>query len=118
MAKSCRNGYYQVQEERRIGEHTKKKLVRPLLQKLKEITIWNQMKQLSKSNRKKIIEGLTIKFLKGEQLVAVIRKLDVDMMYISRRKALQLPVDMVTYQGRQEDIALVNSGATNNFIDS
>jgi hypothetical protein len=77
----------------------KKKSVRPPLQKLKEITMWNQMKQLSKSDRKKVIEELAIKFLDREQLVAVIRKLDVDMMYISRRKALQLPLDIVTYQG-------------------
>jgi Reverse transcriptase (RNA-dependent DNA polymerase) len=80
--------------------------------------IWNQMKQLLKSDRKKIIEELAIKFLKGPQLVAMFRKLDADMMYISRRKALQLPLDVVTYQGRQEDIALVDSGATNNFIDA
>jgi hypothetical protein len=57
------------------------------------------MKQLSKSDRKKIIKELAIKFLEGEQLVAVIQKLDVDMMYISRRKALQLPLNIVTYQG-------------------
>jgi hypothetical protein len=94
-----------------------KKSVRPPLQKLKEITVWNQMKKLSKSDRKKIIEDLAIKFLEGEQLVAVIRKLDVDMMYISRKRALQLPVDVVTYQGQQEDITLVDSGTTNNFID-
>jgi hypothetical protein len=107
--------------EKTVGQEStaeKTKLVRPPLQKLKEIAIWNQMKQLSKSDRKKIIEELAIKSLEGPQLVAVIRKLDVDMMYISRRKALQLPLDIVTYQGRQEDITLVDSSATNNFIDS
>jgi hypothetical protein len=96
---------------------TTKKPVRSPLQKLKEVTVWNQMKKLSKSNRKKIIEELAIKFLEGEQLVAIIRKLDVDMMYISKKKSLQLPLNIVTYQGKQEDIALIDSGATNNFID-
>jgi hypothetical protein len=91
--------------------------VRPPLQKLKEITVWNQMKKLSKNDRKKIIEELAIKFLEGEQLVAVIRKLDVDLMYISKKKSLQLPLSIVTYQGKQKDIALIDSGATNNFID-
>jgi hypothetical protein len=105
--------------EKRVGQEStaEKKSVRPPLQKLKEITVWNQMKKLSKSNRKKIIEELAIKFLKGEQLVTVIRKLDADMMYISKKKALQLPLNIVTFQGKQEDIALINSGATNNFID-
>jgi hypothetical protein len=106
--------------EKKVGQEStadRQKSVRPPLQKLKEITVWNQMKQLSKADRKKIIEELAIKFLEGEQLVAVIRKLDVDMMYISKKKLLQLPVNIVTYQGRQEDIALIDSGATNNFID-
>jgi hypothetical protein len=94
-----------------------KKLTRTPLQRLKEITVWKQMKQLSKTDRKKIIEELAIKFLEGEQLVAVIRKLDVDMMYISKKKSLQLPINIITYQGKQEDIALIDSGATNNFID-
>jgi hypothetical protein len=95
----------------------KQKSVRPPLQKLKEMTVWKQMKQLSKADRKKIIEELAIKFLEGEQLVAVIRKLDVEMMYISKKKSLQLPLSIVTYQEKLEDIALIDSGATNNFID-
>jgi Retroviral aspartyl protease len=105
--------------EKKAGQEStaEKKLVRLPLQKLKEITVWNQMKKLSKSDRKKIIEELAIKFLEGEQLVAVIRKLDVDMMYISKKKSLQLPLNIVTYQGKQEDVALIDSGATNNFID-
>jgi RNase H-like domain found in reverse transcriptase/Reverse transcriptase (RNA-dependent DNA polymerase) len=105
--------------EKKVAQEgtTKKKPTRSPLQKLKEVTVWNQMKKLSKSDRKKIIEELAIKFLEGEQLVAVIRKLDVDMMYISKKKSLQLPINIVTYQGRQEDIALIDSGATNNFID-
>jgi len=106
--------------EKKAGQENtadRQQSVRPPLQKLKEITIWKQMKQLSKADRKKIIEELAIKFLEGEQLVAVIQKLDVDMMYISRKKSLQLPLNIVTYRGKQEDIALIDSGATNNFID-
>jgi hypothetical protein len=105
--------------ERKVTQEstTEKKLTRSPLQKLKEVTVWNQMKKLSKSDRTKIIEELAIKFLEGEQLVAVIRKLDVDMMYISKKKSLQLPLNIVTYQGKLEDIALIDSGTTNNFID-
>jgi hypothetical protein len=101
----------------RQEDTTEKKSVRSPLQKLKEVTVWNQMKKLSKSDRKKIIEELAIKFLEGEQLVAVIRKLDVDAMYISKKKSLQLPLNIVTYQGQMEDVALIDSGAMNNFIN-
>jgi hypothetical protein len=105
--------------EKKAGQKStaEKTSVRPPLQKLKEMTVWNQMKKLSKTNRKKIIKELAIKFLEGEQLIAIIRKLDADMMYISRKKSLQLPLNIVTYQGKQEDITLIDSGATNNFID-
>jgi hypothetical protein len=106
--------------EKKAGQEStadRQKSVRLPLQKLKEITVWKQMKQLSKADRKKIIEELAIKFLEGEQLVAVIRKLDVDAMYISKKKSLQLPLNIVTYQGKQENITLIDSGATNNFID-
>jgi hypothetical protein len=105
--------------EKKVGQEStaEKGLVRLPLRKLKEITVWNQMKKLSKSDRKKIIEELAIKFLEGEQLVTIIRKLDVNMMYISKKKSLQLPLNIITYQGKQEDIALIDSGATNNFID-
>jgi hypothetical protein len=52
--------------EKKAGQEStakKLKLVRLLLQKLKEVTVWNQMKQLFKLDRKKIIEELAIKFL-------------------------------------------------------
>jgi hypothetical protein len=39
-------------------------------------------------------------------------------MYISWRRALQLPMDIVTYQGRQEEVALVDSSTIHNFIDT
>jgi hypothetical protein len=106
--------------EKKAGQEStadRQNSVRPPLQKLKEITVWKQMKQLSKADRKKIIEELAIKFLEGEQLIAVIRKLDPDMMYISKKKSLQLPLNIVTYQRKLEDIALIDSGTTNNFID-
>jgi hypothetical protein len=105
---------------RKAGQEStaEKTLFRLPLQKLKEMIVWNQMKKLSKTNRKKIIEELAIKFLEGEQLITVIRKLDANMMYISKKKSLQLPLNIVTYQGKQEDIALIDSGATNNFINS
>jgi hypothetical protein len=76
--------------EKKVAQEgtTEKKSARSPLQKLKEVTVWNQMKKLLKSDRKKIIKELAIKFLEGEQLVTVIRKLDVDMMYISKKKSL------------------------------
>jgi hypothetical protein len=105
--------------EKKTGQEdtTTRKPSKSPLQKLKEIAVWNQMKKLSKSDRKKIIEELAIKFLDGEQLIAVIRKLDPEMMYISKKKSLQLPLNIITYQKRLEDLALIDSGATNNFID-
>jgi hypothetical protein len=38
-------------------------------------------------------------------------------MYISRKKSLEIPLDFVTYQGQEEVVALIDSGAMNNFSD-
>jgi hypothetical protein len=75
------------------------------------------MKKLLIKERKQIIEELTAKFLDREQLVSIIRKLGSDSMYIKKRKALEIPVDFVTYNGQENIKALINSRATNNFID-
>jgi vacuolar-type H+-ATPase subunit I/STV1 len=95
----------------------KTKLVRLPLQKLKEFTIWNQMKRLTKANRKQIIEETTIKFLDGEELISIIRRLNIDTMYITKKKSLKLPLEFITYQGKEEVVTLVDSGTTDNFID-
>jgi hypothetical protein len=44
----------------------KTKTVRLPLQKLKELKLQNDMKKLTKADRKKIIEELAIKFLDGD----------------------------------------------------
>jgi hypothetical protein len=38
-------------------------------------------------------------------------------MYITKRKALEIPIESTTYHTKAEIIALVDSGATDNFID-
>jgi hypothetical protein len=38
-------------------------------------------------------------------------------MYITKQKVLDIPLDFITYQGKEEIKALVNRGATDNFID-
>jgi hypothetical protein len=38
-------------------------------------------------------------------------------MYVSKENALEIPFDFKTYMAKAKEIALVNSGATENFID-
>jgi len=38
-------------------------------------------------------------------------------MYIPRQRALKIKCNFVTYQSQAEQVALINSGATENFID-
>jgi hypothetical protein len=38
-------------------------------------------------------------------------------MYITKHKALEIPIEFTTYQTKAEIIALVDSGAMDNFID-
>jgi hypothetical protein len=106
--------------EEKVGQETtaeKTKLVRPLLQKLKEHMVWNQMKRLTKSERKQIIEETTIKFLDGEELISIIRRLDINTMYITKKKSLEIPLELLTYQRKEEIATLVDSGTTDNFIN-
>jgi hypothetical protein len=95
----------------------KTKSVRPPLQKLKEMKVWEQMKKLSKADRQKIIEETAIKFLDGKELISVIKRLEIDTMVITKRKSLDIPVDVVMYNKTETVKALIDSGATDNFID-
>jgi hypothetical protein len=106
-------------EEKAEQESTaeKTKSVRPPLQKFKELKVWEQMKKLMKADRKKIIEETAIKFLDGKELIAVINRLEIDTMVITKRKSLDIPVDVVTYNKTETVNALIDSGATDNFID-
>jgi hypothetical protein len=38
-------------------------------------------------------------------------------MYITKHKALEIPIEFVMYQTKAEIIALINSRATDNFIN-
>jgi Retroviral aspartyl protease len=56
-------------------------------------------------------------FLDGPKLTALARVLKIDTMYITKRKALEIPIEFTTYHTKAEIIALIDSGATDNFID-
>jgi len=56
-------------------------------------------------------------FLKGPKLAAVARTFKLRKLYISRFNSLIMPFDFDSARGRQEERALVDSGATANFID-
>jgi predicted ribosome-associated RNA-binding protein Tma20 len=109
-----------AKREEKVGQEStaeKTKSVRLPLQKLKELKVWEQMKKLSKANQKKIIEETAIKCLDGKELISVIKRLEIDTMFITKRKALEIPVDVVTYNTMEEVKALIDSGAMDNFID-
>src|SRR5712672_1848800 len=56
-------------------------------------------------------------FLKGPKLAAIVRTLRLRKLYISRFTSVMMPFDLYSQKGRQEERALVDSGATANFID-
>jgi hypothetical protein len=61
---------------------------------------------------------MTIKgLITRENFALAIKNLDIDTMYINRHKSLQASLDFITYQGKEEVITLINSGATENFIN-
>jgi hypothetical protein len=95
----------------------KTKSVTPPLQKLKELKVWEQMTRLMKADRKKIIEETVIKYLDGKELISVIKRLEIDAMVITKCKALEIVVDVITYNAKEEEVAPIDSSATNNFID-
>jgi hypothetical protein len=38
-------------------------------------------------------------------------------MYVSKENTLEIPFDFKTYMAKAEEVALIDSGATENFID-
>jgi len=56
-------------------------------------------------------------FLKGPKLAAVVRTLKLRKMYISRFNSVLMPFDLYSAKGKKEERALVDSGATANFVD-
>jgi hypothetical protein len=75
------------------------------------------MKRLTKADRKKIIEETAIKYLDGEELISIIKRLEIDMMVIMKCKALKIPVEVITRHIRTKINVLVDSRVTDNFID-
>ena len=47
----------------------------------------------------------------------MVRALCLRKMYISRYNSVTMPFDLYNFQGKVEEHALVDSGATANFID-
>jgi hypothetical protein len=90
--------------------------VRPLLEEVKK-----NIQKIPKETRQQIIQDLAIRgLLVGEQLQLAIRKLQIDATYVPKRQktALEAKVDFLTYYGKAEEIALVDSGAMENCINS
>jgi Retroviral aspartyl protease len=56
-------------------------------------------------------------FFQRDQLAAIVRSLKISTMYVSKENALKIPFDFKTYMTKAEEIALINSGAMENFID-
>ena len=56
-------------------------------------------------------------FLKGPKLAALVRTLKLRKMYISRFNSVVMPFDLYSTKGRKEERALVDSGATANFVN-
>jgi hypothetical protein len=56
-------------------------------------------------------------FFRRDQLAAVVRSLKISTMYVSKENALEIPFDFKTYMAKAEEVALVDSGAMENFID-
>jgi hypothetical protein len=75
------------------------------------------MKKLTKADRKKIIRETAIKYLDGKELISIIKRLEINTMVITKHKALEILVDVITYNAKEEVVALIDSGVTDNFID-
>src|SRR5712671_669594 len=56
-------------------------------------------------------------FLKGPKIAALVRTLKLQKMYISRFNSVVMPFDLYSAKGRKEERALVDSGATANFVN-
>jgi hypothetical protein len=56
-------------------------------------------------------------FFRRDQLAAVVRSLKISTMYVSKENTLKIPFDFKTYMAKAEETALIDSGATENFID-
>src|SRR5712671_4730384 len=67
--------------------------------------------------RKRKIHRPRTGFLKGPKLAALVRVLRLRKMYISRFNSVTMPFDLYTFKGKVEERALVDSGATADFID-
>ena len=58
-----------------------------------------------------------IGFCSGPRVAAILRALHLDSICISRKNAIQVPFILSHYRGKAEETALLDSGATENFVD-
>jgi hypothetical protein len=56
-------------------------------------------------------------FFQRDQLAAIVRSLKISTMYVSKENALKIPFDFKTYMAKAKEVALIDSGAMENFID-
>jgi Zinc knuckle len=56
-------------------------------------------------------------FLPSPKLAAVVRALKIRTMYINKQNSIKLPFSLYTYRGKAEETTLIDSGATENFVD-
>src|SRR5579864_626012 len=56
-------------------------------------------------------------FLTRPQLPALVRALNLDRLYIPLKNAMKLPIQIYKRQGMADTQALIDSGATSNFIN-
>jgi predicted aspartyl protease len=74
------------------------------------------IQNLDEEDRASVVTEL-LDFLEGSKLAAAVKTLGINTMYITRHRNLEIQLDFLTYMGKAEEIALIDSGATENCID-
>jgi hypothetical protein len=74
---------------------------------------YNPRRRMHNSHRRNAQPG----FFRRDQLAAVVRSLKISTMYVSKSNALEIPFTFKTYMAQAEEKALVDSSATENFIN-
>jgi len=78
----------------------------------------DNMGLLDEDTKLSIIESLMPKdFTKSPKLAAIVRAFCLDSMFVNKSNSIQVKILLSHYQGKAEEIALLDTGATENFID-
>src|SRR4029077_17666721 len=56
-------------------------------------------------------------FYSSPKLAAVVRAFQLDSVFVNRTNSIQVSISLSHYRGKAEEIALLDTGATENFID-